>query len=84
MRTSIKMSEYGEMTPEGQLEAIRDLMATASQRNGNGSLLAERIKAFEKKYKMTSQEMRTALAENRIKDTVEITEWLIDLQATKR
>lgn len=68
------LSFLGEEAKDEALDALVSHTRTA---NGSASeYLQNRVKTFELRYEMTSEELLEALADGRQRETAEVAEWL--------
>lgn len=81
---SVKLKDLANM-PEGeQNEALTDLVRAAkAPRNGQAQVLDRRIREFEVRYEMSTDEMLDHFARGDIKDTADIAEWSILARARR-
>jgi hypothetical protein len=82
---SIRLSEFRHLSEAEKVAALRDL-AVSSQGGPTGglALLEARIRAFEARYELTSEQMRSRVAEGVLPETAEIASWLIALEIQGR
>ena len=82
MPVSYRLSDLAAMTPAEQEVALDVLVAATRASNGTGSaVLNARIRRFEERYEMPSDEMLRRLASGTLEETAEIAEWLFLLDA---
>lgn len=81
----IKSMELASMTIEERKQALAHLV-DAARNDGDATriLLENEIREYELRYEMTSEEMRHELVSGRIKDTAEISRWIILLNTLDR
>jgi hypothetical protein len=74
---SVRLSDLGNMTEKGREQELSQVMERAqAPRNGQAAVLAAKIKAFEVRYEMTSDQMIEELMAGRRQETAEISRWL--------
>lgn len=82
MSNRVRLSDLAGMTnPEADRELDRLANAAIAPRNGQRAELAGRIRTFEQRYEMTSDELRTKIRHGEVKETAEIVHWLFLLAA---
>ncbi|MFZ5623704.1 MAG: hypothetical protein ACOY71_04635 [Gemmatimonadota bacterium] len=73
------------MTPEQREMVLSELVRNAQlPRNGQRAEIDARIRDFEHRYEMNSQELLVALREGRQRETAEIAQWLFLLQVREK
>jgi hypothetical protein len=73
----MKLSDLARMSPAEQDAAIESMAAAARSGAGEGSAReAARIRTFEERYEITSDEMVRLVAAGQMRETAEIAEWL--------
>ncbi len=73
------------LSDEDKAQAWSDLARGAREVNGEAlAYLRSRVRKFELRYEMTSEELLKALKEDRQRETAEIAEWLFLLSALER
>lgn len=78
MRTMISDSELRKLSREKDTAGLRRLLdATRRAPNGDVSALDEKIRAFETKFGMPSDEMLRRVEANEAKETWEVCQWLM-------
>jgi hypothetical protein len=72
--------------PPGERESALGALVQRAKGKPNGQLksLDAEIRGFEIRYEMSSDEMRAAFSRGEIRDTAEISRWLILLRARDR
>lgn len=71
------------MTPAERSSQLHQIANEAKHPGTRSSPnLEARIRAFEVRYEMTSQQLRERLRENSIRETADIAEWLFYLNAS--
>ncbi len=85
VQKSIRLSEFRHLSEAEKVAALREL-AIASQGVPTDELavLEGRIRAFEARYELTSEQMRSRVAEGVLPETAEIASWLIALEIQGR
>jgi hypothetical protein len=74
---SVRLSDLGTMTPTGRERELSQVVDRAqAPRNGQAAVLAAKIKAFEARYEITSDQMIEELRAGRRQETAEISRWL--------
>jgi len=77
MSYSVSTSEFGKMSDKERAEAVRKLARGAFESsNGQPSEIDAQIDEFERLHKINSRELLELLAEDKITETDEISEWL--------
>ena len=77
MPVRIALNELGTMSPAELQAETATLMQASRQAEVKGTpSLDSRIRKFEVRYEMTSDELQTLLAEGDVRETAEIAEWL--------
>ena len=78
----MKLSTLDAMNDEDRARALSSLVGKATApRNGQARMLDGKIHAFEVRYAMTSEEMRSRFSRNEMQDTPDVAEWLLLLSA---
>lgn len=81
---SIRLSELEGLTSEEIAERMSAFMdASFAPPNGSVAPLEEKIRNFEARYDMTSEEVIKGIETGQIKETEEIAEWAIDYSLLK-
>lgn len=82
---SLKLSELAEMDEQQREAALADLVreATAAP-NGHQTNLDRRLRAFEMRYEMSSDDMVAGFKAGTVRDTADIAEWLMLVRARDR
>ena len=85
MTLSMRLSDYAAMSPAEQAAAL-DALVNAARTNGATArtVLSARIRRFEERYEMTSDEMLQRVASGEFRETAEIAEWLFLLDSGNR
>ena len=82
---SIRLSDFRQLNEAEKTAALRELaIASHGGANGELALLEARIRAFEARYELTSEQMRSRVAEGVLPETAEIASWLIALEIQER
>ncbi|NBC15769.1 MAG: hypothetical protein GVY18_00460 [Bacteroidetes bacterium] len=82
MLYQVQLNTLAHLDEEERKEALATLVEHTRTANGGATAyLRSRIKAFELRYEMTSDELLERLAEGTQKETAEIAEWLFLLDA---
>jgi hypothetical protein len=76
MKHHIKLSELSSLTGKDQKRAMTELVNAARMKNGGIALLDARLRKFELRYEMSSEELKKKCAEGKVKETAEIAKWL--------
>ena len=77
-----RLSELATLPVAERQRALERLVESAkSGRNGQASLLNERIRRFELRYEMHSDDLRAKLRAGELSETAEIAQWLFLLAA---
>jgi hypothetical protein len=77
MSYSVSTSEFGKMSDKERAEAVRKLARGAFESsNGQPSEIDAQIDEFERLHKINYRELLELLAEDKITETDEISEWL--------
>jgi hypothetical protein len=83
MSYTVSLADLRNMTPAERDSALSELVTSAkAPRNGQRAVLAAKIRAFETRYEMTSEQMVKCLREGTQKETAEISRWLFWLRAS--
>ena len=69
------------MSDENQRKSMVELIDASRTKNGGVVSLNARLKKFELRYEMTSEELKNKCAEGKVKETAEIAKWLFLLEA---
>lgn len=74
----MKLHDYARMKPAKQDE-FRKEWVSASKKPPNGQLTAveAKLRAFEHRYEMSTETMRAKFRAGELKDTADISQWLI-------
>lgn len=76
------LSDLAKMTKAEKKAALADLARAAmAPRDGQAHELDHRIREFEIRYEMTSEEMRRRSSEGRLPDTADTSLWFVLLYA---
>ena len=82
MRDGIRSSDLAHMTEAERRQALTSLVDAARHDSASTRVrLEQAIHELEARYEMTSDEMRWALAAGTLKDTADISRWLVLLKA---
>lgn len=82
MLRQLNSSYLATLDEQGRASAWAKLAEDAKKANGEATAYLEsRIRSFELRYEITSEELLRALEQDRIKETAEIAEWLFLLSA---
>lgn len=85
MSMTLKLSELARLPKADRDVALGKLVEAArAPRNGQARELDQRIRAFEIRYEMTSEEMVRRLHAGQIEDTADISKWTMLLLARSR
>jgi hypothetical protein len=85
MVKTLRLTELSKLSPTERDAAVRDLARSAlAQQNGETEAVGAQIRAFERRYEMTSAAMEAKLASGALQETAEIASWLIALDAQRR
>lgn len=85
MQHRLSDSELKSMTPEQRAEALSRL-ASAAAGKLNGALVSinEQIRAYEVKFRMSSDELEKKLKAREVRESQEICDWLMLLSRRSR
>jgi hypothetical protein len=74
----MKLQAYARLTPAKQAE-FRKEWVSVSKKPPNGQLTAveAKLRAFEHRYEMSTETMRAKFKTGELKDTADISQWLI-------
>lgn len=82
MAYHVRLSTLAHMPKPEADKALGDLVASATRRrNGQAAELDARIRQFELRYELSSDELRQKLSVGDMKETDEIASWLFYLKA---
>lgn len=82
MSVTFRLSDFANMTPAERAGALEALVSAARSADDAGSHVhAARIRGFEERYEMSSDEMLDRLASGAMEETAEIAQWLFLLSA---
>lgn len=82
MPQRVRLSELANMSPAEFREATAALLRASHHTRAHGSpSLERRIRAFEVRYEMSSEELYRRLAKGEQRETADICEWLLLLAA---
>lgn len=82
MLNHVSVSAVGVLDEQAQAEELDALVEHSKAADGSASAyLMGRIRAFEVRYEMSSNELHVALSQGRQNETAEIAEWLFYLDA---
>jgi len=73
----LKVSALLQMSEDARDEAL-------SKSNGAVGEMRKKIAMFERRYEMTSEEMRQSFATGKMRDTADTSEWLMLLRTVNR
>lgn len=76
----MKVTEFAELARKDPEGALAQLDGAEELRQG----ALQRVRSYEQRYSMSSEQMRERLAANRIRETAEICSWLFDLRILER
>lgn len=81
----LKSSELSRMTTQEQREALGGLVDAARHDSAATRVVLEgRIREYEQRYGIDSDDVPARLADGRLQDTAEVSQWLILLRALRR
>ena len=81
---SIRLSELEGLTSEEIAEKMSGFVAASfGPPNGSVAPLEEKIRNFETRYRMTSEEVIKGIETGNVEETEEIAEWAIDYSLLK-
>jgi hypothetical protein len=82
----LRLSDLQAMTEADREKALSALVeaAKAPRKPGVPSPIERRVKAYEKQYGMTTEEMRRKLSAGEIQETSEIASWLCAAAAVRQ
>ncbi|HEX5724436.1 MAG TPA: hypothetical protein VFX98_03170 [Longimicrobiaceae bacterium] len=84
MPLSIRLNDLADMDETEREEALSSLVEAAKTNGAAGrAVLNARIRRFEERYEISSDEMLRRLASGEMKETAEIAKWLFLLNATR-
>jgi hypothetical protein len=82
MAYSVRLADLANMSRADQEAMVARLTReAAAPRNGQRALLDSRIRRFELRYEMTSEQLLVGLREGTIRETAEIADWLFWIEA---
>ena len=85
MKDGLRSLDLAQMTKAERRQALTNLVDAARHDSaGTRVKLEQAIHELEARYEMTSDEMRQALAAGTLKDTADISRWLVLLKALER
>lgn len=85
MVKTLRLADLSNLSPTERDAAVRDLARSAmAQPNGEMEAVGVQIRAFERRYEMTSAAMESKLAAGALQETLDIASWLIALDAQRR
>lgn len=74
----MKLRTLAKMSPTDGANALAEIVeASRAPRNGQMAWADERIAAFEKRYGMSTSEMKARFKAGTIEDTADVAQWLI-------
>ncbi len=81
MRRSIRLSEFGRLSEPEKRVAVGEL-AKAAHGPPNGELraLEDEIRSFERRYELSSAQMREMVASGRLPENQDVCRWLMSLE----
>lgn len=81
MAHAIRLSDLKALNPTEKSNVLHRLTTEASSRpNGQASAAFTRIRAFEERYELTSEQLLRGLKDGSVRETAEINEWLFCLR----
>jgi hypothetical protein len=81
MAYSVKSSDLANMSEPERGQVLGALVNAALHETEAGdALLRERIREFELRYEMSSDEMRAEYSQGKVRETAEIAQWLFLLE----
>lgn len=84
MGPSLRMADYEKMSAEEREKAVRVLVEAAmGPPSGGMNWIDLHIRAFEKQYEISSEDMERELREGKRKETHDVARWLITLHAKR-
>ena len=79
---TIMLSELARMDPVQKEQALTNLVEAARSSNGEtGNILRERVREFELRYEMSSDELLERLGKGEQRETADIANWLFWINA---
>jgi len=85
MSYSVRCADLPSMTPGQREMVLSELVRNAPlPQNGQRAEIDARIRHFEHRYEMDSQELLVALREGRQRETAEIAQWLFLLPVREK
>jgi len=82
---TLKLSDLAKLPKTERDAALGELVRAAkAPRNGQARALDDRIRAFEVRYEMTSEQMLQRLAAGQLQDTADVSKWTTLLYARVR
>ena len=82
MTYSVRTTDLQKMDAGEREHMLSELVRHATApRNGQASILNAKIRAFEERYEMSSEELVEALRSARLRETADISRWLFWLEA---
>lgn len=79
MPYSVSCDDLRRMTPAARAAALSELVSRSTRRGGV-AVVRGNVRAFEERYRMTSEDLLAALREGRQEETADISRWLFWLQ----
>lgn len=78
---AIRLSDLKALNPTEKTDVLNRLTAEAAARpNGQASGAYTRVRAFEDRYEISSEQLLTGLKDGSVRETAEINEWLFCLR----
>jgi len=85
MGLSVRLADLDGMTTQERDQLLGQLVNEATgPANGQLALVASRVRAFEQRYEMSSEQLLDHLRRGEQTETAEIAEWLFWLQVQRR
>lgn len=74
----MKLHDYARLAPKQQADFRKEWVAASKKPpNGQISVVEAKLRAFEARYEMSTETMRIKFRLGELKDTAEISQWLI-------
>lgn len=85
MRRTIRLETFKNLTEADKVDVVRDVVREALRSpNGEIKVIDAEIRAFERRYEMTSDRMQALVTEGQYAETDDIANWLMDLELKRR
>lgn len=84
MSTRVRLSDLSNMGADAQARHLDALVAATAKPRAGAAVSDARIRGFEVRYEMGSDEMRSRLGTGELRETAEIAQWLFLLGSRER